>query len=163
MNKITKLLWMRGGIAMIVRFRILRTGIFALIVLVFLIGCGLFSQEMALTEPAAIITDLPVYRASPVAQSPASGICGIWEGDMVTFTIYPDIPDPRCSQALPGQKLRVINQREEVIHASIGLFAADIEPGGEFIFEAPLGEYLMPGVHVVKISPCCSPELILKE
>ncbi len=140
-----------------------RARIFVLSVVVLVMGCGWFGRDLAAVAPAVTGTALPVYRATPAAKSPAAGICGAWEGNVVTFTIRPDIPDPRCGQALPDQKLRVVNGREEVIRASIGLFAADIEPGGEYIFDEPLGNYLMPGVHVVQISPCCSPELILKE
>lgn len=140
-----------------------RAILFAMFVLALVTACGWFGGETMPIEEGITVTDAPAYRATPVAESPAAGICGAWEGDVVTFTIYPDIPDPRCGQALPGQKLRVVNGREEVIRASIGLFAADIEPGGEYLFDEPLGNYLMPGVHVVQISPCCSPELWLKE
>ena len=140
-----------------------RTGLFVLVVLIFLMGCGWFGRQSTPVAPVASNTAPPAYRATPAAESPAAGICGAWEGDVVTFTIRPDIPDPRCGEARPGQVLRVVNQREEGIRARIGLFEADIPPGGEYFFDMPLGEYLMPGVHVVEISPCCSPELILKE
>ena len=140
-----------------------RNRLFVLLVLVLVMGCGWFGRETAPVIPAATGTVLPSYRATPAAESPAAGICGAWKGDVVTFTIYPDIPDPRCGESRSAQTLRVVNRREEVIHARIGLFEAEIEPGGEYLFDAPLGEYLMPGVHVVEISPCCSPELWLKE
>jgi hypothetical protein len=137
--------------------------VLALIVLLTLPACGLVEGKPALTEIPVTNTPEPVYRATPVAQSPAAGICGAWEEDEVTFTILPDIPDPRCGEVRPGQTLTVVNQREEVIRARIGLFTAEIAPGKEHVFDVPLGEYLMPGVHVVEISPCCSLELVLKK
>lgn len=134
-----------------------------MIVVMLLTACRLVDREPISAELAAADTLVPAYRATPVAQSPAAGICGTWEGDVVTFTINTDIPDPRCSAAFPRQTLRVVNGREEAIRARIGLFEAEIQPGGEHVFDVPLGEYLMPGVHVVEISPCCSPELVLGE
>lgn len=145
------------------RFSRLPCVLITLMVLMLLTACKLFEREPEPAEVEVTDTPVPAYRATPVAQSPAAGICGTWEGEMVTFTINPDIPDPRCSAALPGQKLRVVNGREEVIRARIGLFEAEIQPGGEYVFDVPIGDYLLPGVHVVEISPCCSPELILKE
>ena len=148
---------------MTIRCRNSRAILIAMFVLTLVTACGWFGRETTPIEEGMTVTDVPAYRATPVVESPAAGICGAWEGDVVTFTIRPDIPDPRCGEARPGQVLRVVNGREEVIRASIGLFAVDIEPGGEYIFDEPMGNYLMPGVHVVLISPCCSPELILKE
>jgi hypothetical protein len=84
------------------------------------------------------------------------------DGETVTFTIYPDIPDPRCLEVNPDQRLRVINQRGELLHFVIGPFEAEVAPGGEHIFDTPVGEYLAPGVHRLETSPCCSPELWLK-
>ena len=136
--------------------------VFALAGLVLGAACGLLGGLPMPTAQEVVDTDVPPYRATPVAQSPASGICGTAPGDVVTFTIRPDVPDPRCAAALSGQTLRVVNGREEVIQVRIGLFEAQVEPGGEAVFDTPLGDYLLPGVHVVGISPCCSPELILK-
>jgi len=56
----------------------------------------------------------------------------------------------------------VINRRAETLHVVIGLFEVDIEPDGEYIFDMPVGEYLLPGVHLIQVSPCCGPELWLK-
>jgi hypothetical protein len=84
------------------------------------------------------------------------------EGDLVTATIYPDIPDPRCIEARPEQRLKVINRTSETLNVVIGNFQADIEPEAEYTFDMPVGEYLAPGVHLIQVSPCCSPELWLK-
>jgi len=78
--------------------------------------------------PVATVSDLLSYRATPAWHSPTSGICARLEGDIATFTIRPDIPDPRCVGVRPEQKVRVINRRAETLHVVIGLFEVDIEP-----------------------------------
>jgi hypothetical protein len=125
-------------------------------------ACRLFTGEITPTEDANSAPNPPSARATPVAESPAAGICGMFDGDIVTLTIYPDIPDPRCAEVTSEQKLRVVNRRDELIQVAIGTFEADIAPDGEHTFDVPVGEYLMPGVHLLQVSPCCSPEVILK-
>jgi hypothetical protein len=100
--------------------------------------------------------------ATPVASQPAAGICGGFEGALVVITIYPDIPDPRCTIITPDQILKVVNSREETLQVSIANFEATIEPGGERIFNLPFGQYLAPGVHNVEVLPCCGAALWLQ-
>lgn len=107
-------------------------------------------------QPAATIA-----LATPVASSPAAGICAEHEGNLVSVTIHPDIPDPRCSYVRSDQRLRVINQRGETLTVSLAGLATQIAPGDEHIFEQPFGSLLMPGVHRFDVSPCCGAELIL--
>ncbi len=102
------------------------------------------------------------YLATPVAFSPASGICSGMDGEIITLNIYADIPDPRCAEVRPEQMLKVTNHTEVSVHVSIGIFEADIEPNGSYLFDTPVGEYLAPGVHWLQSSSCCSPELLLK-
>lgn len=99
--------------------------------------------------------------ATPVAESPAAGICGGFEGQWVTITINPDIPDPRCSFIRPGQMLEVVNHRDETLTVSIGQFEVEIPSGENHKFELAFGEYLMPGVHQLSVQPCCGAELVL--
>lgn len=101
--------------------------------------------------------------ATPEAQKPAAGICGRAEGDLVIVTIYPDVPDPRCVIIAPDQMLKVINSRGESIQVSLGSFEAVLDPGGEYTVNIPFGEYLAPGVHTIKVSPCCGASLWLQE
>jgi hypothetical protein len=129
-------------------------------------ACGRITSETAQTTliptPGATTSDLPSYRATPFSQSPAAGICGSMNGDLITVTIYPDIPNPRCVEARPEQRLKVVNQTSGPLHVAIGLFQADIEPDENYTFDKAVGEYLAPGVHLIQVSPCCSPELWLK-
>jgi hypothetical protein len=104
----------------------------------------------------------PVPLASPVSQEPAAGICGATEAAEVTITIYSDIPDPRCAIVRPEQRLKIVNGTANVLRVSLASFQAEIEPGAEYAFDLPLGEFLAPGVHLVQVLPCCGPELWLK-
>ncbi|MGD8455909.1 MAG: hypothetical protein PVF83_05955 [Anaerolineales bacterium] len=127
-----------------------------------MIACKALTGETAPTVEATTPPDLETYRATPIAESPAAGICGKLDSEIVTITIYPDIPDPRCMEVTWEQKLRVVNRRGEVLQVSIGRFEAEIPVDGEYTFDMAVGEYLMPGVHLIQVSPCCSPEILLK-
>ncbi len=104
-----------------------------------------------------------VARATPYADSPAAGICGSFEGEWVTITIYPDIPDPRCAAICPDQMLEVVNLREETLIVKLHYLDAEIPPGESRRFEISFGELLLPGVHHLSVQPCCGAELVLRE
>lgn len=113
------------------------------------------------TETPQIIPDsLPL--ATPVADSPAAGICPETEGEIVTVTIYPDIPDPRCRIAAPDQMLEVVNARDVTLFVTLGDLEAQIAPGESYLFERIFRDYLAPGVHRIEVSPCCGAELWLQ-
>lgn len=121
-------------------------------------GAGLTS---ATPTPVIPITTQPLPLATPYAQEPAAGICASFEGEMVTISINPDIPDPRCSKVRADQKLTVINQTQNTLQVSIGSFNVSLEPGAKTIIDTPFGDYLAPGVHQLQVSPCCGAELWL--
>lgn len=101
--------------------------------------------------------------ATPVSDQPAAGICGGTEDRVLTVTIYPDIPDPRCAIVRPDQVLRVVSQRQETLQVSLAGLKTTLEPGGEYTFSIPFGELLAPGVHRLEVLPCCGSELWLQE
>ncbi|MGD8751898.1 MAG: hypothetical protein PVG14_10775 [Anaerolineales bacterium] len=101
--------------------------------------------------------------ATPVSEQPAAGICGGMDGEVVTITIFPDIPDPRCALVRPEQLLRVINKREEMIQISLAGIEVSVEPGQTYEFATPLGQLLAKGVHRVEVLPCCGAELWLRD
>jgi len=107
-------------------------------------------------------TKEPKPLATPYAQLPAAGICASFEGNLVTVTLNPDIPDPRCSKVKANQKLEVINHTPNTLQVSIGDFHASLDPGGEVLFDTPFGDYLEEGVHHLQVDPCCGPELWLE-
>jgi len=132
-------------------------------------GCGglqpaanepLQDQQPSESMPAENV-DLQTL-ATPVADRPAAGICAEFEGERVTVTVFPDIPDPRCSLIRPEQVLEVVNAREETLVVTIGAFQAELPPGESHLFERPFGEYLAPGVHRIEVQPCCGAELWLQ-
>lgn len=118
------------------------------------------------TSPSATQTassQIPAQPlATPVSQQPAAGICARAEGDIVVITINPDVPDPRCVIIAPDQILKVVNNREEDIQVSLGVFNASIPKGEDSVAELPFGDYLAPGVHVIEVSPCCGASLWLQ-
>ena len=67
----------------------------------------------------------------------AAGICGQAEGEVVTMTIRPDVPDPRCLSVTSTQRLRVVNSRGEPITVTLFTQTASIAVGGSIWLQAP--------------------------
>jgi hypothetical protein len=116
----------------------------------------------AAPTPTIAITVQSFILATPYAQEPAAGICASFAGDIVRVTLNADVPDPRCSKVRAEQKLSVINGTQNTLEVSIGSFTASLKPGAETLFDTPFGEYLAPGVHQLRVSPCCGPEIWLE-
>lgn len=113
------------------------------------------------TQPGSVPSETP-YRATPVAESPAAGICASVDNDVVEAQIYPDVPDPRCVKVRASQKLTLYNQTSGPIEFTLGQFNAHIEPGQAHTIDRPFGDYLAPGVHRVLALPYSGPELWLE-
>ena len=136
--------------------------IYLLVVIVWLLtACTLTQQNPPVLEQAPL--QPPETLATPAAMQPAAGICAEFEGDIVTMTINPDIPDPRCIHIRPEQKLTVINHRMETLRVRIGSLETTILPEGQHLFDLPFEDYLAPGVHVLDVFPCCGGELVLSQ
>ena len=120
--------------------------------------------EPAVTESTQTSDATPIAfpLATPYAQQPAAGICASFDGTIVTITINPDIPDPRCAKVKTDQTMKVINNTQNQLEIAIGKFAASLKPGEQTTFDTPFGEYLAPGVHQLQVSPCCGSELWLE-
>ena len=133
--------------------------------IILMLGLSACNQAGVESPTASLTATTPkttLSLATPYAQEPAAGICGNFEGEMVTVTLNPDIPDPRCSKVRPEQKLTVINQTQNTLQVSIGSFTTSLEPGTSTIIDTPFGEYLAQGVHQLQVTPCCGPELWLE-
>lgn len=102
------------------------------------------------------------YRATPVAESPAAGICASFEGDRVEVQITSDMPDPRCIKIRSDQTLALHNLTSKPIEFTLGKFNARIEPGQAYTIDLPFGAYLAPGVHLALALPYSGPELWLE-
>jgi hypothetical protein len=114
----------------------------------------------ALDTPTPLETD--TVRATPYAQQPAAGICAEAESEEAVMRLLPGIPDPRCVIVRPDQRLRVVNETGADVNISLGPFALPLPSDGETVFGPTFGEYLLPGVHVLSVDPCCGGELWLR-
>jgi hypothetical protein len=123
------------------------------------------STPTSAPAPAAEASPTPAMSilATPYADSPAAGICASFDGPVVELRIEPGIPDPRCARARADQQMKVTNNTDGPLDVSIGTYSGHMEPGGEFVIEAPFGSYLAPGVHQLQVLPCCGPEIVLEE
>jgi hypothetical protein len=101
-------------------------------------------------------------KSTAYAQQPAAGICASFEGTVVTITINPDIPDPRCAKIKPEQTLTVVNNTHNTLQVSLSEFTTSVEPGDTTVIKSPFGDYLEPGVHQLQVTPCCGAELWLE-
>lgn len=91
---------------------------------------------------------------------PAAGVCAYATGTVVTVTMNPDVPMPRCLSLHPNQRLRVVNS--SALHGSTpvtitvtwaGYAPRVLRPGESTTFEEPAGTYLAVGVHRVHTPP----------
>lgn len=100
--------------------------------------------------------------ATPSSDSPAAGICPEATGSIVTMTINPDVPDPRCMIVQADQRLRVVNNHESSLDVALGHLTATVAAGESVTFELPFGELLMVGVHHLLVDPCCGGSIWLQ-
>jgi len=129
-------------------------------------SCSPSSPSAAVREITPSLTASPeATLAPPDAQQPAAGICADLLGELVTLEISPDVPSPRCARVTADQHLEVVNHTQVVIVVRLAGYEAQLEPGGAFRIEAPLGSYLETGVHWLKIEDHAAnaPELWLIE
>ena len=116
------------------------------------------------TTPQPTLTASPTPRprlATPVAASPAAGICASFGGDVVPVSINVDVPDPRCVRVRPDQHLAIRNNTRDAVEVALGPFSERIEPGESYAIDQSFGDYLAPGVHVLQVSPYSGPEIWL--
>lgn len=99
------------------------------------------------------------------ADGPGAAPCtDIPSGDRVTFTLEPDVPQPRCSKGGPAQHLLFLNKTPATATIQLGSHSVIIAPGGQGEIDDPLGNYLQPGVHFINVSTYSGgPELWLME
>ena len=123
------------------------------------LSCALFARP-DIGAPSDTPTPLP--RATPASLEPAAGLCGEAEGDEVVMRLEPGIPDPRCIIVRDGQHLRVINHTGAEVNLGLGPYSLVLPANGETVIGPPFGDFLMPGVHILQVDPCCGGELWLR-
>lgn len=86
----------------------------------------------------------------PDSDRPAAGICAEVVDGIASITIGSDAPSPRCVKVTSNVRLRFVNATGAAVQVRLWSFDAQIAPGGEQIIDAPVGSYLMPGVHFIE-------------
>lgn len=112
--------------------------------------------------PTPSLTESIAPRATPYASQPAAGICAEASGPEVVILLEPGIADPRCVVVEGGQRLRVVNRTGGEVAVSLGPLAFPLPANGETTIGPTFGEYLLPGVHLLTVDPCCGGELWLQ-
>jgi hypothetical protein len=92
------------------------------------------------------------------SDTPAAGICGGGEGDVVDVIIGTNPGDAfplggRCVQVTPNQRLNLKNPTTKSIHVVFGQFDLVIPSGGEVMLDQPVTRYLAYGVHHLTEGP----------
>ena len=124
----------------------------------------LSAQILETAEEGLSTRETPPPLATPYAVSPASGICPeVPAGETASVDIYPDIPSPRCLLVKAEQHMALTNRSDEVLIFRLGHIEGQIQPGHTYLVEESFGSYLLPGVHVVQVSPYSGPEIFLVE
>lgn len=120
------------------------------------------TTETAPPETTVTPTTRPPDLKPPDSDTPTAGVCGQVGGPVVEMTINVDVPDPRCMEVTPGQRLQVRNNTDEQVTVSFADFSATLAPGQSQQFNQPFGDYLQPGVHKVNASPYSGGEINLR-
>jgi hypothetical protein len=97
----------------------------------------------------------------PDAEQPASGICDLANGDVVTININADVPYPRCMKVLSNQRLQVVNATNGPVQVQLAQFDVQLQPDQAQLFDATVGSYLAPGVHWLRVTGGNGPEIWL--
>jgi len=97
----------------------------------------------------------------PDSDQPASGICDLASGNVVTVNISADIPSPRCVKVTGNQRLQVINATAGSVQVQLAQFDVQFQPGQMQLFDASFASYLAPGVHRLRVTGGSGPEIWL--
>jgi hypothetical protein len=87
---------------------------------------------------------------------------------VVTITLFSDVPAPRCAVVSAGQHLRLLNstgghgEAANTVSLDFAGFAATIPPGHAVVLDAPIGQYIQPGVTAIPLHGAPGPELWLR-
>jgi hypothetical protein len=108
---------------------------------------------------------VPTTLEPPDAQSTAAGACDTTTGDVVTITSgsLDNVPNPRCAIVHDNQRVRVVNTGTVTENVSLGEHFRATVPGHSVkTFADPVGAYLAPGVHYLKLSALSSADIWVK-
>ena len=115
------------------------------------------------------VTDTPVplstgQKEPAYSDAPASGICAESQDDPVLITILPGLmPDPRCMKVSANQRLQFKNETGVTVQLQLGQFDITLPAGDTQVLDAPVSDYLEPGVHHATLSDGSVPEIWLSD
>jgi DNA-binding CsgD family transcriptional regulator len=99
------------------------------------------------TSPTASVSNLKPADS----QSPAAGICARDPGNgqaRIQFNV--DVPAPRCQLVIATTYLHLVNNTEASVDFELGSFSGSLPPAGDAVSPLPAGQFLAPGVHVIR-------------
>ncbi len=115
-----------------------------------LLQLAMLGVWMLVAAPSASIA---ATREPPDSKHPAAGICLPPQlGSMATFTIGLDTVRPRCGEVLPSQRLRIVNEKEELATVTFHYVRYEMRPGATLTFAQRFGDVWEPGVHNLRYS-----------
>lgn len=114
----------------------------ALVVAVLATGCG---------KDAATTTKATTTKAPADSATPAAGACLPAEGGIVTVSLPPDVPVPRCVQVTASQRLRVVSRVDTAVTVHLGNEEVRVDPRESATIDRQFGEYLQDGVHRMRV------------
>jgi hypothetical protein len=110
----------------------------------------------------ALTTPSPSGLKPADSEFPAAGICFSPQEDVVSITITAGtMPDVRCMEVRPEQRLQFNNQTGATVRLQLGRFDVTLPPGQTALLDAACGSYLAPGDHFVTVSEGAVPEIML--
>jgi hypothetical protein len=113
--------------------------------------------------PTSLDSQTPSSGLKPAdSDTPAAGICASVPEAVVPINIVPGaMPDVRCMQVRPDQRLEFTNTTGDEVRLKLGRFEVTIAPGLRALLDAECGGYLAPGAHFVTVSQGAVPEIWL--
>lgn len=131
-------------------------------------SCNLGSQPLPPT-PTPTSPPPPTSTTAPIlfpadSDTPAAGICATFESEVVSLEIVLDVPAPRCAIVTADQRLEVVNRTGAAIGVRFAGYEFQLQDGEAHLIDAPMGAYLAPGVHNIRVTDNAgnAPELWLK-
>jgi hypothetical protein len=97
------------------------------------------TSTTAVTTPHALI---PADSATPAAGTCADGVGGI-----VTITLNPDVPSPRCTIVYASDQLKFVNNTDQLQTVDTGYGQVSLHPHASHVFPQKVGDYWAKGVH----------------
>jgi hypothetical protein len=134
-------------------------------VVVGLIGGGRFTlacwpvKVSRLYVPAASSAPGPHALWPADTEGPTAGVCGNAAGREAVIETMPDGPQPRCVIVRSDQRIRVRNTSNRsgqtgrpVVVWFAGYPGRTLAVGRDTVFDQPVGRYLVPGIHHLRLS-----------